>query len=260
MKSLQGFLVFYGFVLALSIGASTPAEAGRTVVFDQGHGQRFIIEHGGPLDLSGLASTFAGQGVEVKSNLKQLDGETLKGAAALVISGPFARLSETELAAVAAFLENGGRLCLMLHIAPPATELMNLLGVDATNGVLFESQNVIKDNPLDFQVLNLKSHPVTTGLKGFNVYGAWGVSGRAGKAETIASTTEAAWMDANHNRQKDEGEAGQAYGLTVAGTLGQGRFVVFGDDAIFQNQFLDSGNKPLAENVVRWLTEEVKKE
>ncbi len=39
----------------------------------------------------------------------------------------------------------------------------------------------------------------------------------------------------------------------VAGTAGQGRFVVCGDDALFQNRFLDADNQLLANQLVRWL-------
>jgi hypothetical protein len=42
-------------------------------------------------------------------------------------------------------------------------------------------------------------------------------------------------------------------GVIVAGELGAGRFVVFGDDAIFQNKFLDEQNRRLAKNLARWL-------
>jgi hypothetical protein len=39
----------------------------------------------------------------------------------------------------------------------------------------------------------------------------------------------------------------------VAGALGRGRFVVFGDDTLFQNRFLDGSNLELAGNLVHWL-------
>lgn len=41
--------------------------------------------------------------------------------------------------------------------------------------------------------------------------------------------------------------------MVVAGSYGKGRFAVFGDDAIFQNRFLDADNRKLAANLARWL-------
>jgi hypothetical protein len=50
-----------------------------------------------------------------------------------------------------------------------------------------------------------------------------------------------------------KGDIVQSFGVVVQGTHGAGRFVVFGDDAIFQNKFLDASNKQLARNLARWL-------
>jgi hypothetical protein len=44
-----------------------------------------------------------------------------------------------------------------------------------------------------------------------------------------------------------------SFGVVVSGDLGNGRFIVFGDDAIFQNKFLDNSNRQLAKNLARWL-------
>jgi len=41
--------------------------------------------------------------------------------------------------------------------------------------------------------------------------------------------------------------------VAVAGRSGKGRFVVFGDDAIFQNKFLTGDNLVLGRNLASWL-------
>jgi hypothetical protein len=41
--------------------------------------------------------------------------------------------------------------------------------------------------------------------------------------------------------------------VVVTGELGAGRFIIFGDDAVFQNRFLDRQNRQLAKNLARWL-------
>ena len=45
----------------------------------------------------------------------------------------------------------------------------------------------------------------------------------------------------------------QSFAVVLAGHRGRGWFAVFGDDAIFQNQFLVGGNLALATNLVTWL-------
>ena len=45
----------------------------------------------------------------------------------------------------------------------------------------------------------------------------------------------------------------QSFPLVLSGKKGTGRFVVFGDDAIFQNRFMDDHNTRLAQNLSAWL-------
>lgn len=55
-------------VAALPLFSVHPAHGGTTPValFDQGHGQRFLVEGKGQLDLTGLADVFREAGYEVR--------------------------------------------------------------------------------------------------------------------------------------------------------------------------------------------------
>ncbi len=223
------------------------------VLFDQGHGQRFLVEEKGELHLSGLSEVFRAEGFEVRSTGARLDRASLEGVRVLVTSGLFVPYGEEELAEITRFLEQGGGLAAMLHIAPTYAGLLERLGVIASGGVLNETGDVLGGNPLDFRVTSFLPHPLTAGLKSFSVYGGWAVMHRAPNASTLAFTGRGAWLDANRNRSRDPDEPLHAYGVLVAGTLGRGRFAVFGDDAIFQNRFLDAENRALAANLARWL-------
>ena len=70
--------------------------------------------------------------------------------------------------------------------------------------------------------------------------------------QIIASSSASAWVDLNGNKQFDPQDAQQAFAVAVAGKYGKGEFVVFGDDAVFQNQFLQGGNLLLATNLAEW--------
>ena len=61
LKNSLLFLVTVAFSAILS----AIAVAGQVVLFDQGHGQRFLVEKGGALDLSRLADLFAERGMVV---------------------------------------------------------------------------------------------------------------------------------------------------------------------------------------------------
>ena len=51
-----------------------------------------------------------------------------------------------------------------------------------------------------------------------------------------------------------ERDAVQSFAVAIAGQSGSGRFVVFGDDAIFQNRFFKGNNQVLGRNLARWLS------
>jgi len=251
MKRIFTINIFMFFVLAVS--SSTFAADKPVVLFDQGHGQRFVIEKQDELQLSGLAGIFRERGCEVRSSDGKITATTLDGVDILVSSGLFVPYDDEELNTIKNFLEQGGALSVMLHIAPTYGNLFNVLGVAASQGVLNETENLIGGNPLDFQVKNLSKHPLLDGLEQFNLYGGWALMNRGANAKTIAYTSRQSWVDGNRDRQRNPNEPLHVYGVIVAGTKGKGRFAVYGDDAIFQNQFLNDDNKTLAIKLADWL-------
>jgi len=157
-----------------------------------------------------------------------------------------------EVEAVVRFMQRGGKLAVMLHIAPPLTSLLDRLAVAYTNGVIRESENIIGGNPQDFRSTRLAPHPVLKGLKEFSLYGVWGLRNMGNGARVVAATGPDAWIDLSGDKlQKKENTA--SFGVAVAGDVGKGGFLVFGDDAIFQNKFLDKNNRKLAANLAAWL-------
>ena len=229
------------------------ASAAPLVLFDEGHAQQFLIDKSGDLDLSELVELFQAQGVAVTSTKEVLNKDSLAAVDTLVISGPFRPFAAAEVDAVIDFIRSGGGLAVLLHIAPPVRELLHRLEVDYTNGTLRETRDLIGDNPQNFKVTSLKEHPLTTGLASFSVYGAWALRGTAPHANVLAETGEKSWVDLDRDGKFSSHDAAQSFGVMVAGELGKGRYVVIGDDALFQNRFLDDSNRQLAINLVNWL-------
>jgi len=235
-----------GFLLA----DSTPR-----VLFDQGHGQVFTIEKKGPLHLGTFAEQFRLAGWQVAATGETLTAGVLADVDALVVSGAFTPFSPDELKLVEGFLKRGGRLAVMLHIPQPLTHLLGKLGVTYANGVLLEGDaaRTIDGSPGDFNVSNFTGHPLTQGLGSLAVYGCWPLKPIRANAQTLASTSPTAWIDLNRDQQFSAGEPRQPFGVLVTGKVGLREYVIFGDDAIFQNRFLAGENEKIADNLRRWM-------
>jgi hypothetical protein len=240
-------------VAGLNSGSASAHNSERVVLFDQSHGQRFLLESEEPLGLSGLAGALLAEGLTPKALTGGITPEALLGVGALVVSGPFQAFSKSESEAVIAFLNNGGRLCIMLHISYPVMPLLKQLGVAVTKAPVRDQINLIAGRQLDFKVTTFENHPLTAGIDGFGVYGCWGLINLDDNSKVLAATSPKGWSDMNGDDVRGEAEREMALGVLVAGRIGKGEFVVVGDDAVFQNKFLSGGNLVLADNLSAWL-------
>ncbi|PLX79071.1 MAG: hypothetical protein C0616_12285 [Desulfuromonas sp.] len=246
-------LLSWLFMVLFLVSSNALAVQGPVVWFDQGHGQAFRIDKEGPLHLGDFADFMVERGVSLRGGSGALTADLLKTLDGLIIAGPFKSLQAEEVNAVKGFLKEGGRLVILLHIAPPLKNLLHPLGVDFSNGVIREQQGVIEGEPLNFSVTDLDSHLLFKDLQAFHLYGGWALQAFSEKTAIIARTSSLSWIDLNGNKQLDKGDARQAFGVVASGTHGDGQFLVFADDAIFQNQFF-SGNRALAANLAVWLS------
>ncbi len=251
MIALSKYLLGFCFLLITGSAYASPS-----VLFDQGHRQAFLVENSGELDLSRLVDLFREEGVEVTATAEPLSQESLSAVDALVISGPFAPLGKNEVAAVVDFVRRGGKLSLMLHIAQPLAPLMMDLGVMYSKGVIREQVNGVDEKMTDFFAATSGSHSIVDGLDRFALFGAWGVAGRRDDVKEFAATGEHGWIDLNKDGMLSPGDAMQKLSVAVSGNIGQGEFLVFGDDAIFQNRFLENENEQLARNLVHWISQD----
>ncbi|MFZ5760186.1 MAG: DUF4350 domain-containing protein [Thermodesulfobacteriota bacterium] len=238
------------FFLFLTGGS---AMAGPVVLFDQAHSQQFLAEGNRPLDLSGLATIFREQGGEIRTGSTPLSDQSLRDVAVLIISGPFAPLSPGETAAVIRFVARGGSLAVMAHITQPLMGLLPQLDIAVSSLAVSEQENIIAGQPKNFLVKNLTSHPLTRDLQHISIYGGWALLAKNPAITVVARTSPRAWVDLNSDGRQSEQDAMQPFAMVLAGSFNKGRFVVFGDDALFQNQFLTGDNQKLAHNLATWL-------
>lgn len=238
-------------LIGLSCGYPAMADAPR-VLFDQGHGQLFFIDREEPLDLSNLAAVFVQAGFVADSTTVPLTSSMLGQYDALILSGAFQSPDALEIEAIQQFIHRGGKLAVMLHVGPLVVPLLNKLNVSVSSAVLHDTQLAINNKSTDFPVTSLAGHLLFDQVKGFNLYGAWGLKPNDASVRIMAISQPTAWLDMNRNQVKGDNPQGR-FPVIVRGPIGSGEFLVFGDDAIFQNRFLVGNNLQLAKNLAQWM-------
>lgn len=240
-------------LLLLMVVPAVADEGKPVVLFDQGHNQRFLVERDDPLHLSKLGATFGSAGFMVASTATPITPETLATVRALVISGPFTTLKSEEIDTIVSFVERGGNLAVMLHISSPLSMLLDRLGVVVSGSVIHEQENIIKDLDLNFRVKRFEANDLVASLDYLSVYGCWALLNSGAGTSVVAATGDKAWVDLNGDKKLTEKDAMQSFAVVVSGKAGAGKFVVFGDDAMFQNEYLDESNAKLAANLAAWM-------
>lgn len=229
MIKIGGIMKYFGifmltvFWLLLGFSNSYSYDKKRPVVlFDQGHGQVFLIEKSEELDLSSLANLFKESGFEVRSGQGKITSELLSDVNSLIISGPFRPFIGSEIAEIKKFIERGGSVAIMIHVALIIKDLLDQLGLAFTPGSINETEGIVGALGKDFLVRKLERHPLFDGLKDFSVYGAWGLVPKNHNNIVIAMTSTNAWIDKNGNNRFDSNDISGEFGIVVVGNYGKG--------------------------------------
>jgi len=237
------------FLLSLS-GSAVSAE----VYFDTSHRVIFHPSSEQHLGLKKFVSLFSEGGNNVEIGDYPLGILDTGAVDVLVLPGSMVPYSEEEIAFIEKFVNKGGRLLVLLHIAPPLARLTERFGIILSNAVISENENLIDGKSQDFLAKDIASHELTKGVSGIALYGSWGLLAE-GPGKVIASTSENAFADFNRNRRLDRGEPKVKMGVVAVSNYGKGKVVVVADDAPLANAFLDIGdNRKFAKNIVSWLS------
>lgn len=237
-------------LLALASGALA---ADPVVLFDQGHGQKFVIEKKGDLHLSGLADAFRRAGFEVRATDAPLTPEALAGVKAVVSSGAFKDFTLEEVKALLDYVKEGGRLAVMLHIPTPYVEVLIPFGIVTSMGVIHEDAALADSDSINFKATNLGTQPVFAGLKAVAFHGTWALRNINEQAIPLVRTSAKSWMDINGNNVWDSGKEEMGpYAVAMLSTTDKGECFAFADDAVFQDRFLEGDNLKLADQLARW--------
>lgn len=233
--------------------AGGPRPKARVARFDAAHGEIFSVFGASPLDYTEFGRMMVEAGFEVIEGRDPLSLSSLASVSLLVVAGPTRPLEEAEIKAVNQFVLDGGRLLVLLHVAPPVARLTESFNIFVSNFVISEKDNTIEGKPQDFYVMRFADHALADGLSRIAVYGTWGLLAET-PAKVIAETSAEAWVDLNRDGRANGEEPRLAFGIIAMAQPGQGRVVVVADDAPFATRFLaEADNRVLAENILQWL-------
>ncbi len=224
------------------------------IVFDEGHKQAFLYQQQGPLGLSKLANILVDAGNTVSASQNIIQPLALLNVDALIISGPFQAFSLRERKILADYVTSGGKIIIMVHIAPTIGGLLAEFDIGISNYSINEEQAMLANMPKDFLVSRLIPHWLFNKVQNFNFFGGWALQAKDKSTAILAITSENAWLDLNKNKQKDVADYQSAFAVIVQKKIGKGDVLVFSDDALFQNKFLTGNNQQMAINLANWLT------
>jgi len=220
-------------------------------VFDMNHKEIFSPSPQGKLRYTNFYQMFEAAGFRNRMNNQEITADSLKDVNTLVLYGPMVPLLGSELQAVEQFVKGGGNLLVQLHIAAPAMNLTEKFYILATNGIILDEANKL-GQATDFYVPEIKAHPLTKDIKRLAVFGSWGLLSLQG-AQTIAATSNKAWMEQNGNKTRDSFEEARSYGIVAINDKIGGKVVVIADDAPFLDNFIgEANNREFARNLILW--------
>ena len=249
------------------------------VYLSVGHGER--DPSNGPAGLGMLKERLQEVDYAIDDSLFLARAERVpRDCAVLVIAGPRTPFLPTEVAALRAYLREGGSVIALLD---PLYEsglegLLSEWGVSLGDDFVIDTSGIGSLFGLDFTTpvsVSYGDHPITRKHRGVMTFYQLGRSvgfnsdaaGPGFQGEALALTSEAGWAekdlrvlqgDGDSTVKLDEGvDTPGPISLAVAVEGEGGRLVVFGDSDFATNQYFDyQGNGDLALNALSWLAED----
>jgi hypothetical protein len=217
------------------------------LLVDYAHGEIFPPLDPRDLGYATLDTVFKEAGYEVRVISEPLTAKELRRAKVYLLAGPMNELSEEERSALRDFVERGGKVVVLVHIASPLRKFLEEYNI-TLGWVVAEHENTL-GKAQDFMVRNVGEGELFEGVGSLSFYGAFSV--RA--PESYAFTSPRAWEDLNLNGVWEEGEPRGKFALIGMANYGKGYILVLGDDATLANRFIgEEDNFKLARNLAEW--------
>ena len=228
------------------------------VVFDMGHGEIFGAQDTSELGQSQAIARMQNSGFQVAINTDSITTEDLRRASGLILAGPMAPLTDEEYVVIKAFVERGGTVLLTIHVPFPVLKVPAHWGLPVGTEIMMSKTPVDPNQPSVFVADQVSEGALMRGVKQVLVVSGWPVSAATEQAELVVNTRPDTWLSAAGDQQPTPPADATfaSYGVIGVTSIGKGRVIVSGDDAIFANLALSQvDNAKLLDNIIGMMSE-----
>jgi hypothetical protein len=215
-----------------------------TIIFDMAHSEVFGPQDPSELGQSKAVERMRAAGYAVRIITEKISKETLtEDVAAVYLPGPMVPLTDQERTSIDDFVRRGGTMVMTVHVPFPIMGTPTRYGLPVGTGVMVVPG--VTPDPGVWATSEIKKDPVTRGVKMLSVVSGWPVSvspSEIADPRIVIEAPKSVVVDGNGDNAFDASDPQPPYGVVGVATIGSGRVVVLGDDAIFANIAIDTND------------------
>lgn len=239
--------------------ADEPGPRG-SIVFDMAHGEVFGPQDSTDLGQSAVVGLARAGGYGVTVNTSQITTDTFsENVAAIYLPGPMRPFTESERNALDDFVRRGGTAIISIHVPFPVMGTPTRYGLPVGKGVMIATgSSADPSDPGVWTTDRIASDPLTEGVKRILVVSGWPVSlseSQIADPRIVVSAPADVLVDATGDNRFTAEDPQPPYGVIGVASVGSGRVIVMGDDAIFANVAIGKfDNSRLFNNILEFIS------
>lgn len=250
----------------------------------QGHDEANFDDYDEVRGYSEIARAIQRENIDLRTLVLGERKSVPDDADGLIVAGPLKKISQPELDILRRYLDESGRMLVMLEPMNDAglKPLLEDWGVQVVNDLVVDPQRMLEDRPEMMLVRDYEPHAITDPLRDVvtmfflprSVQPVADVPDAAGAADrprvvSLVKSSDVGWADTDrqHKEIRFDPESDQPGPISIAVAVEKGpgpgidveiqstRMVVIGDSDFVMNHYISGGNKDLMLGGLNWLLE-----
>ena len=215
-----------------------------TIIFDMAHSEVFGPQDASELGQSKTVERMRAAGYAVQVTTERVSKDMLgPDVVAVFLPGPMVPLSDKERTVLDDFVRRGGTMILSVHVPFPIMGTPARYGLPVGTGVMVDPN--AQADPGVWATGEMKKDPLTEGVKALSVVSGWPVGlspSEIADPRIVVEAPKGIVVDSNGDNAFDGKDPQPPYGVVGVATIGSGRVVVLGDDAILANIAIETND------------------